>query len=515
MKRGPLKVFYSYAHEDEAARDRIDGHLALLARQNLIVGWHDRHIVPGAEWNEVIGERLASADIVLLLVSRAFMASEYVNQVEIPEAMRAHASGSVRVVPILIEETPGWEKAAFAKLQILPTGAKPITWWEDPVQALRDIGRGVGRVAKDIIIAGGGPFEFGAHEFTEAELAGLPKAERERAAMGLERLREDLNRTIPARSYEANLLAATWKLRQFGRPGRLPLDEPEALFYMAQVISSFDLVALQGVDRDLRRLEALVEALGPDWRALVTDVAPGVMGNRARFAFLYYQPRLEFRNFSSQVILPAERGGGTEQRPVQQFARPPLVAAFRSGAWEFQACTAHIVFGGSDQKAMEERMGEIRKLGDYLRARSQYEETDLLLLGDFQMGKRESPILEALRENGVEIPEELLHPTNLSKTMYYDLIGFTSAQRAMPLGLSRPRSGAYDLFQHVLRDEDLEVYEKSDSFRKFAEAGSQAGSSGSGAKADLERKYRMWKISLISDHLPLWAEMEVGGGEGR
>ena len=506
MKRGPLKVFYSYAHEDEALRDRIEEYLELLRRQNLVVGWHDRHIVPGTEWNEVIGESLASADIVLLLISRAFMESAYVNEVEIPEAMNAHESGGVRVVPILLEKVAGWESAPFAKLQILASEAKPISTWDDPVEAFRDIARGVRRVARDIIIEGGGPFEFGAHEFTEAELALLPKVDRERTATGLDRLRDDLNRTMPPRRYESNLLVATWALNKFGRRSdRLPGHQHEALFYMAQVISSFDLVALQEISRNLRRLEALVEVLGPDWSLLVTDVAPGVTGNDERFAFLYYQPRVEFRNFSSQVVVPPERLAGGKSTPVRQFARPPLVAAFRSGAMEFQVCTAHIVYGGGRRSATVE-LDEIRKLGDYLRARSRYEETDLLLLGDFQMGKRESPILDALRESEVQIPDELLHPTNLRKTHYFDLIGFASPKRSMPLGPSRPRSGTYDLFEQVLRDEDFDVYRETESFRNFAD--SPAG--GSGSKPDNElRRYWMWKNLLVSDHLPLWAELSV------
>lgn len=497
MKRGPLRLFYSYAHEDEAVRDRIDEHLELLRRQNLIVSWHDRQLVPGTEWHQVIGEMLASADIVLLLVSRAFMASTYINQVEIPEAMKAHHSGGVRVVPVLLEEVSRWSEAPFAKLQLLPSGAKPISAWDDPVAAFRDIARGVRRVAKEIIIEGGGPFEFGAHEFTEAELAGLSKAERERTATGLARLRHDLIQTIPPRTYESNLLVATWCLREFGRPNHLTGDEPEALFYMAQVITSFDLVALQEVDRNLHRLETLLELLGPDWSVLVTDVAPGPKGNRERFAILYYRPRVEFRNFASQVILPANRSPGGEYTPVQQFARPPLVAAFRSGTLEIQVCTAHIVFGGADRQAVAERIEEIGKLGDYLRERSKYEETDLLLLGDFQMGQRDSPVLEALRKNQIQIPEALLHPTNFAKNRYYDLIGYASPNRSIPLGPDGPRSGAYDLFQHVLRDEDIDDYKKSDSFRRFS-----LGSTP-------ERRYRMWKTFMISDHLPLWVELSL------
>jgi hypothetical protein len=167
---------------------------------------------------------------------------------EIPAAMEAHEAGRSRVVPIFLEDVPGWHQAEFAKLQFLPTGARPISTWKDPVEAFADITRGIRQVVKDIIIAGGGPFEFGPHEFTEAELSRLSKRTRERTANGLETLRKDLIHQIPARRYESNLLMATWALRRFGSPTHVPIDHAESLFYMAEVISSFDLIALQEVD---------------------------------------------------------------------------------------------------------------------------------------------------------------------------------------------------------------------------------------------------------------------------
>ncbi|HSL42078.1 MAG TPA: TIR domain-containing protein [Anaerolineales bacterium] len=506
MKRGPLKVFYSYAHKDEALRDRLDEYLELLARQNLIVRWHDRHILPGSEWDSAIAEALASSDIILLLISNAFNASEYISKYEVPAAMEAHQAGRSRVVPILLEDVPGWHQAEFAKLQFLPTGARPVSTWKDPVEAFADISRGIRKVVKDIIIAGGGPFEFGPHEFTEAELSRLSKPVRERTAKGLEALRKDLITHIPARRYESNLLLATWALRQFGNPARAPVDHAESLFYMAEVISSFDLVALQEVDRDLRRLRTLLDILGPDWNVLVNETAPGVIGNRERFAILYYTPRADFRNFSGQVILPPERGPDGQNIPVQQFARPPLLATFRSGNYAFQVCTAHITFGRGLPKAPLE---EVQKLGNYLHMRSRYEDSDLFLLGDFQMGIRESPILLALRESGIQIPGELLLPTNLKKDRYYDLIGYTSPQqRAFPPGTSTPRAGTYDLFEHVLQDEHHRQYAADPAFKKFSQSGQKVTTSEEKDRS-LMRRFWTWKTSLISDHLPLWAELDI------
>jgi hypothetical protein len=507
MKRGPLKVFYSYAHKDEALRDRLDEYLELLARQNLIVRWHDRHIVPGSEWDAAIAEALRSSDIILLLISKSFAASEYINMYEIPAAMEAHEAGRSRVVPIFLEDVPGWHQAEFAKLQFLPTGARPISTWKDPVEAFADITRGIRQVVKDIIIAGGGPFEFGPHEFTEAELSRLSKSTRERTANGLETLRKDLIHQIPARRYESNLLMATWALRRFGSPTHVPIDHAESLFYMAEVISSFDLVALQEVDQDLRRLRNLLEILGPDWNVLVSETAPGMIGNRERFAILYYEPRVEFRSFSGQIILPPERGPGGQGKPVQQFARPPLLGTFRSGNYEFQVCTAHITFGRGLPKVQLE---EVQKLGNYLRMRSRWEDANLFLLGDFQMGIRESPILEALRESGIQIPDELLHPTNLKKDRYYDLIGYTSPrQGTLPLGKSTTRAGTYDLFEHVLQDENYREYTTDPGFRKFLGSGEKLPASKADKDRSMMNRFRTWKTSLISDHLPLWAELDT------
>jgi hypothetical protein len=239
----------------------------------------------------------------------------------------------------------------------------------------------------------------------------------------------------------------------------------------------------------------------------MTDVV-GARSNPERFAILYYKPRVEFRNLASQVIVHPEPAASRVSPPVQQFRRPPLVAAFRAGKWEFQVCTTHLVFMGEYGASMAPRLKEVGMLGDYLRRRSRYEETDLLLLGQFQMDKRDSPIFDALRESGVQIPDELIHPTNLKKDRYYDLIGFTSEKRAMPLGKSRPRSGAYDLFQHVLRDEDVDVYAKDESFRKFRKRNPRVRLS-VGGRSFIGQQYWLWKTFLISDHLPLWVELNI------
>lgn len=495
VKRPPLKVFYSYAHQDESARDQLDQHLELLARRNLIQRWYDRHIVPGGEWNQAIDVALAEADIILLLVSRAFLASRFVRENEIPAAMQEHATGRARVVPILLEDVKGWQNQPFAKLELLPAKGRAVSLWRDPVDAYANVAKGIGRVAKDIIVAGGGPFEFGAHEFTAAELTRLKGVARKRCGEGLARLRARLDQAVPHRRYEKNLLVATWALRKFGS---LKQDRhlSESLFFIAQAISAFDLVALQEVDRNAGMLETVLDILGPDWSHLITDVAPGKWGNNERFAIVYYRPRIEFRGFSSNLVLPP---GET------QLARPPLLAAFRTDDWEFKVCTTHILYGGGGKDAIEKRLIEIKGLTRYLRNRARYDQDDLLLLGDFQLENPGSAIHQALLENQVQIPEATLLPAHIRKDRYYSVVGYV-AKREMPLTKSSSAAGMINVYEDVFREEDFESYARTAAYR-YSTKGTQAGVS---KQARLKR-YERWKTYQLSDHLPLWVELDLPG----
>src|SRR2546421_1126439 len=128
-----VKIFFCYAHEDEALLKKLKTHLRPLQRQGYIDVWHDRDITAGAEWEREISEHLNSAHIILLLVSPDFMASDYCYSNEMKRAMERHDLGEAYVIPILLRPTY-WKGAPFAKLQMLPTDTKPVmdrSWTED------------------------------------------------------------------------------------------------------------------------------------------------------------------------------------------------------------------------------------------------------------------------------------------------------------------------------------------------------------------------------------------------
>ena len=77
----PVKVFYSYAHKDESLRDELAKHLSPLQRRGLLYAWRDRRIPHGSEWDPEIKQHLEAAQIILLLISPDFLASDYLDNV--------------------------------------------------------------------------------------------------------------------------------------------------------------------------------------------------------------------------------------------------------------------------------------------------------------------------------------------------------------------------------------------------------------------------------------------------
>ncbi len=145
----PLELFYSYSHKDEALRDQLDTQLKLLQRQGVIAPWHDRQISAGDEWKAEIEEHLNRADIILLLVSADFIASDFCWSNELTRALERQSRGEARVIPIILRDCD-WHSAPFGKLQALPKDAKPITRWADRDEAFADVARGLRRAVESL-----------------------------------------------------------------------------------------------------------------------------------------------------------------------------------------------------------------------------------------------------------------------------------------------------------------------------------------------------------------------------
>lgn len=146
-------VFFSYSHADEALRDQLEKQLSILKRQGIIETWHDRRIGAGNEINASIDEHIDSDEIILLLVSPDFLASDYCYDVEMTRALARHDAGTANVIPVILRACD-WHHAPFGKLLAVPRDGKPVTQWPDRDQAFLEVAQAV-RVAAERL--GGAP----------------------------------------------------------------------------------------------------------------------------------------------------------------------------------------------------------------------------------------------------------------------------------------------------------------------------------------------------------------------
>ncbi|HDI3192701.1 TPA: TIR domain-containing protein [Vibrio cholerae] len=134
------KLFFSYCHVDEELRNELEVHLAMLKRQGLITTWHDRRIVVGSEIDQDISQNLEDSDIILLLVSAHFLASNYCYEKEMVRALEKHELGEAKVIPVILHPCD-WHHAPFGKLLATPTDGKPVTMFANQQEAFTIIAK--------------------------------------------------------------------------------------------------------------------------------------------------------------------------------------------------------------------------------------------------------------------------------------------------------------------------------------------------------------------------------------
>lgn len=141
----PIKIFLSYAHADEAYKDKLLMHLKPLKRAGYIDSWNDREIILGQEWNDQIKDELEAAQILLFLVSPAFMGSDYIQDVEIVKALERYKDKSVLIIPVILHPVD-LSLLPIKQFQAAPKNAKPITIWDNEDLAWLDVVQQLKRV---------------------------------------------------------------------------------------------------------------------------------------------------------------------------------------------------------------------------------------------------------------------------------------------------------------------------------------------------------------------------------
>lgn len=319
------------------------------------------------------------------------------------------------------------------------------------------------------------------------------KETRSRVIERLLALRKQMDAQIPQKTASATMLLATWNIREFGANRTM-----ESLYYIAEILSRFDLIAIQEVAANLDGLQKTLSLMGPQWDYIVTDSTDGSAGGGERMAFVYDKSKITFKNVAGELVLPKEKliDGSL------QFSRTPFCVAFQAKWFKFKLATVHIYYGSSSG-VDPRRLAEIDTVAAYLSKRAKKEDDSYILLGDFNIVKTSDATMKALEKNGFSIPGSIKqHPTDLGQTKYYDQIAFNFKLKPSMTVFSEgeQRAGSFNFTKSVYTADDMEIYRKY-----FPEKNTLNKS-----EKDIQKYYlSTWRTFQMSDHLPLWAELKI------
>jgi hypothetical protein len=302
-------------------------------------------------------------------------------------------------------------------------------------------------------------------------------------------LRAALDAAIPPKRTAApNLLIATWNLKAFASLSEVwtagarhtPKRDWRALWAITEVVSRFDVIALQEVKGDLKALRVMLKTLGPHWQLLMTDVTRGDAGNGERLAFLFDSHRIGLSGLACELVVPEERLGPIGPNALlKQFARTPYAVGFRAGGETFVLVTLHVIFGDRPESRHPELKAIAEWMADWAEELNEWEQ-NLLVLGDFNIDRQGQLLWQAFTSSGLIVPNDLESvPRSIFSTeadrldKYYDQIAWFETGGRRRLDMEYATGGGFDFLPHLYR-----------------ELGMTAA----------QMQYR------VSDHYPLWVE---------
>lgn len=329
--------------------------------------------------------------------------------------------------------------------------------------------------------------------------------EKKRTIANILRLRETLSKEIPTKSSDRSLLLASWNIKEFGH-----LNErlPESYYYIAEVIARFDLVAVQEIKSKLDDLKRIMKLLGSSWKYIITDITEGREGNRERFAYIYDTRKVKPSGLSGEIVLWDKL---TTNSKIKQLKRSPAITGFKAGWKSFSIINVHLHPGNSTNDR-EYRKEEIRLLLEALnekKKRKHLWNENLIVLGDTNLYKNNKDSVKLFDDAGYIETESLKDKnTNVSDSEIYDRI-FLSTNSFFKLIHRNLKESAnvLDVFDIVYREEDRKNYH--DFLRRHKDNPTTL-------KDDEDYKkyfHQYWKRSQISDHNPVWMEIEIDSSD--
>ena len=313
------------------------------------------------------------------------------------------------------------------------------------------------------------------------------KPEDRRTARNLINLKLALDAEIPPKSLDKTLIVASWNLREFGgnkSGGR----EIEPLLYIAEIMSRFDLIAVQEVRNNLDALDQLIRMLGGWWKYVVSDVTQGSSGNNERHAFIYDSRKMSFGGLAGELVPPAKKNTEGTLASDFMFARTPYLAGFRAGWFKFTLCTQHFYYGrpkADDPQRVLDAQNVVKLLKARMKQKDRWA-NNAILLGDFNVFSTNDQTFKAMTDADFLIPGGLVgRYTNAKLDKPFDQMAFLAPD--VEHQIATAAAGVFSFFDHVYKEADHPVYLPGETLRKYKE----------------------WRTYKMSDHLPIWVELQI------
>ncbi|OIQ22179.1 MAG: endonuclease [Flavobacterium sp. MedPE-SWcel] len=365
-------------------------------------------------------------------------------------------------------------------------------------------------------------------------LKNLSQIDRNRTIINIERLRNQFNiEKIPNKKASETLILGTWNIRNFddNRFNYGPRLE-ESYYYIAEIISRFDIIAVQEICDDVWPLKKLMRVIGGNYDYILTDTTHSSLGgNQERLGFIYDKDKVKFSGIAGEIVLPDKFLISEVTNKKRQFSRTPFAVEFQSGWFKFVFSTVHIYFGSNGVKTPEykRRVQEIEAISKYLSREAKKSDKNHILVGDFNIKFPRSEGYNSLEKNGFNIVKNL-KGSNRDRTKYYDQISFQSRKDELEFVDPNRDDRTIQFFNSVFREEDFDTYkpiilkhidekilkaekdlDEASSQRKKKKAERQIKSLNTAKENDdsLKKYYYEWKSFQMSDHLPLWVEIKV------
>ncbi len=326
----------------------------------------------------------------------------------------------------------------------------------------------------------------------------MKESEKARTIRGVLKLRQYLDKQLVRKETDSNILIASWNIKEFGQ---LKNRLPESYFYIAEILNRFDLIAIQEVKNTLDDLFIIMKLLGDDWDYLINDITEGRAGNSERSAYVYNKQRVNFSGLAGEIVIWEEIQ--TPDGPLQ-LKRTPYITGFQSGWKTFAVVNLHLN-PNSNEKDQFLRKKELELLANALeikiKKKSLWTE-NLILLGDFNLYKKDQTILTLMEAHGYVETESLQgKPTNVSGTESYDRMFFKeNPYFQAPKGKN---GGVLTFFEAVYQKEQSNSYRPEMRLHKDNPNTLKTDT-------DFEKYYEQyWKRAQMSDHYPIWLELKI------